>query len=171
MGLEDDFRTWLKTLPYARAECPTALGHRLVRWFWDLYTPLHPFIRDTLTGSGLLQHDFRQDFLLGTFDRTRSLRAFVEHLIEQGFGRHSIAWKDSGEVFGFRRTDGFRRQYHIRVFTDGEVRGHYEYTPEYSPMKHLLEIDFEDRHAEFLEMLSDWVIPAPAFAAVADVAA
>lgn len=45
-----------------------------------------------------------------------------------------------------------------RVFADGEVRGHYEYTPECAPLSHMKKIGMEDRRHEFLALMSDRII-------------
>jgi len=91
---------------------------------------------------------------------------FVEYLGTQGFFNHFIAWRDSGEIVSVRRPVSFEWQYHLRIFADGEVRGHYEYTPESHPVWHMREVGQEERREEFLEFLGDWIVPvlASAFA-------
>lgn len=137
---------------------PTAPHDWLKYWFWRLYTPLHPFVRDASTSLGIMRHEGRQDFLLGSLHPKRTLRDFVHHLVSQGFGNHFVAWKDTDEVVSLRKTEDFKYQYHIRIFTDGEVRCHYEYTPEYHPLQHLIQIGFEERTDEFKEFVQDWVV-------------
>jgi hypothetical protein len=97
---------------------------------------------------------------MGTLNPSRSVREFVTFLVGQGFGNHFIAWRDTDELVSLRKTVGFRYQYHVRVFEDGEVRCHYEYTPEYRPFRHLIQIGFEDRTPEFMEILRDWIVPS-----------
>lgn len=160
MGLGEDIQKWLKSLPRSRMERPSSFIDWLKYGFWLVYTPLHPFVRDLATGSRVVRHTWRQQYLLGKLNPERNVREFAEFLVSQGFGNHFVAWKDPGELFGLRRTDGFHRQYHIRVFEDGEVRGHYEYTTEYRPYQHLVQIGFEDRTEEFLELLQEWIVPA-----------
>ena len=111
-------------------EYPDTFLEKIRYWFWRFYTPLHPYVRDFSTSIRVMRHEGRQDFLMGTIAPTRSVREFVSYLIEQGFGNHFVAWKDTDELVSLRRTIGFRYQHHVRVFTDGEVRCHYEYTPE-----------------------------------------
>ena len=138
---------------------PEAVGDQIKYWFWRFYTPFHPYVRDISTYLSVVHHEGRQDFLVGKLDPSRSIREFVDHLIERGFGNHFIAWKDTDEFLSLRRTVGFRYQYHLRIFKDGEVRCHYEYTPEYRPIRHLVQIGFEDRSSEFTDLLQDWIIP------------
>lgn len=137
---------------------PDATLDRLKYVFWKIYTPLHPFVRDISTTLGIVRHEGRQDFLIGKLNPSRSIREFVLFLVEQGFGNHFIAWKDTNELVSLRRTVGFHYQYHVRVFRDGEVRCHYEFTPEYRPLQHLIQIGFEDRTPEFKDIVQDWVL-------------
>jgi hypothetical protein len=149
---------WMKDLPHARMQFPDTTLDRCKYVLWKIYTPLHPHVRDISTKLGIVRHEGRQHFLIGKLDASRSLRAFVSFLIEQGFGNHFIAWEDTDEVISLRRTDGFRYQYHLRIFSDGEVRCHYEYTPEYRPIQHLIQVGFEDRTPEFREIVQDWIV-------------
>lgn len=141
-------------------EYPDTFLEKIRYWFWRFYTPLHPYVRDFSTSIRVMRHEGRQDFLMGTIAPTRSVREFVSYLIEQGFGNHFVAWKDTDELVSLRRTIGFRYQHHVRVFTDGEVRCHYEYTPEYRPIQHLIQTGFEEPSAELRDILRDWILPA-----------
>lgn len=149
-------------------EYPTRVPDRIKYWFWRIYTPLHPFVRGLGASVGIRSSLFldsahangRQDYLIGILHPKRSIKEFITFLVEQGFGNHFVAWKDNGEIVSLRKTIGFHYQYHIRVFNDGEVRCHYEYTPEYRPLQHLLEIGLENRAQEFSQMLAGWILPA-----------
>jgi len=101
----------------------------------------------------------RQRWLLGSLAPGRTAEELLDHLVSQGFKNHFIAWQDDGQVASVRKLVGYRYQYHIRIFADGEVRGHYEYTPEARPFAHLKEIDQEERRSELLEFLGYYVIP------------
>ncbi len=138
---------------------PDTLPEKLRYWFWRLYTPLHPYVRDLSTAIGIVRHKGRQNFLIGKLDPTRSIKEFVTHLVAQGFANHFVAWKDTDELISLRRTEGFKYQYHVRIFADGEVRCHYEYTPEYRPIQHLKQKGFQNRNDEFITMFKDWIIP------------
>ena len=107
-----------------------------------------------------IQREGRQDFLLGTLHPERSVHEFVLFLVSKGFGNHFIAWRDADELVSLRQTVDFKYQYHIRIFTDGEVRGHFEFTPEYHPVLHLVRIGFEEKTVEFENLLKGWVLPA-----------
>ncbi|MFZ3043527.1 MAG: hypothetical protein WA058_00215 [Minisyncoccia bacterium] len=163
---------WIRDLPRSRMVYPSSAGDQLKYWLWRLYTPFHPLVRNTsfrLGGKLLIgsvapevRYEGRQDFLIGTLRPEYSVRELVCFLVAQGFGNHFIAWKDSDELVSLRRVTDFRHQHHIRVFRDGEVRCHYEYTPEYRPVRHLVRVGFEDRTPEFRDLLQDWIVPSSA---------
>ncbi|OYV84015.1 MAG: hypothetical protein B7X04_01230 [Parcubacteria group bacterium 21-54-25] len=128
--------------------------------FWRAATPIHPSIRDVLTTLGIFRYSGRQPFLLGHVAPHTTLKEFIRHLIKRGYGNHFVAWHDSDELVSLRIADGFRRQYHLRVFGDGAVHGHYEYTPEAHPFLHLNQIGFEDRRDFFLAQCGELIVPA-----------
>ncbi len=152
---------WTKTLPVSRIIFPQGLHDRLKYFLWRVYTPMHPFVRDTLLSLGVIQHVGRQDYLLGKIAEGQSIQEFAAFLISCGYGNHFVAWEDEGEVVSLRRVEDFSRQYHIRIFEDREVRGHYEYTPESYPILHLKEVGQQDRREEFLRLLGDKIVPHP----------
>ena len=154
-------RTWIRDLPTAPMVYPTKFSEKLRYAFWRVITPVHPFIRDLLTSTKILKHDFRQDFLLGTVREGQSIQELIGHLIGQGYGIHFIAWKDSGEFVSMRYVDTFKYQHHIRIFEDGEVRAHYEYTPECHPILHMREIGMIDKRDEFLALFGNRIVPTP----------
>jgi hypothetical protein len=153
-------KKWIRALPASRMIYPDALIDRTKYLFWRLYTPIHPYFRDTFVRIGVVSHVGRQDYLLGTITPGRTIEELTNHLISKGFGNHFVAWKDEGEVVGLRSVDDFYYQYHIRIFEDGEVRGHYEFTPESYPIAHMKEIGQEARTAFFLSVLGDWIVAA-----------
>lgn len=164
LGTDQALRSWAQRLPASRMVYPETLWKQMKYIFWHLYTPLHPFVRDTLVGVGLVRHTVsRQDVLLGTIAPGESVRTLVQYLLENGYANHFIAWKDEGEIVSFRRVVGFEWQYHIRIFEDGEVRGHYEYTPECYPIRHMREIGWEARSNHFLDLLGDRIVPTKEF--------
>jgi hypothetical protein len=141
------------------------LPHPQDRWgrikyrIWERVYPHYTSIRDTLLDIGLIypRNTGRQPFVLGTLKSVETLPKFLAHLGKQGFGNHVVAWEDSEEIAGLRKPDGFHFQYHLRVFDDGEVRGHYEYTPEAHPIKHLGYRHMKDRRDDFKKFCGDWI--------------
>ena len=49
---------------------------------------------------------------------------------------HFVAWLDKDQALSWRKLDGFDYQYHLRVYTDGEIRGHYGIPRRAGPMDH-----------------------------------
>lgn len=156
-------KRWVRDIPSSKIEFPKKnLGYQLKFVFWRCITPLHNPTRDLLLAVGILSNGGRQRFLLGHLASHTSFEALVQHLLHNGWGNHFIAWEDDGQVISLRKTDGFKRQWHLRVFQDGEIRGHYEYTPESHMVWHMQEVDMEERRDEFLELLKDHIVPAQA---------
>lgn len=161
---------WIRDLPRSRMIYPDTRHEKVKYWFWRVYTPLHPYVRYVSYRLGVakilaqqvvpeMADTGRQNFLIGTIHPERSIQEFVTFLVSKGFGNHFVAWKDMDEVVSLRRPVSFRNQYHIRIFSDGEIRGHYEYTPEYHALLHLIRVGFEDRTAEFRELFHGWLTP------------
>ena len=138
---------------------PERTTHRLKYHFWRIYTPAHPYVRDLALALRLVKHDHRVDFLIGTVAGHSSTEELVSHLVSKGFGYHKVAWEDDGEIVGLRHVENFLHQYHIRIYEDGEVRAHYEFTPEAYPLLHLNAVGLEERREEFLALLTDHIIP------------
>ncbi len=159
---ETSLDAWIDNVPRSRMVYPESLYDRAKYFFWRLYTPCHPFIRDTVVSLRIMRHAGRQKFLLGVVHPDRSIEEFVSFLVQRGFGNHFVAWLDDGELVSLRRVENFAYQYHIRIFEDREVRGHYEYTPEYRPLSHLRQVGFMDRNNEFIKLLGDWIVVAEA---------
>ncbi len=154
-----DRRALVEKLPQSRMVYPDSLLHRVKYYFWYYYTPYHPTVRDSVIALSLIKNRGRQPFLLGTIAPRLSIEEFVAFLVEHGFGYHRVAWEDDGEVVSLRRVQDFEFQYHLRIFEDREVRGHYEYTPECYPLWHLWDVGREDRREEFLSLLGKRIIP------------
>jgi hypothetical protein len=129
---------------------------------WKAVYPHYEDIRDTLLKLGVIwpRNSGRQPHLIGTLAPNKKIGGFLKHLESQGFGNNFVAWEDSDELAGLRRPDGFHYQYHLRIFKDGEVRGHYEFTPEAHPIRHLGYRHMKDRRDDFLFFCGDWIIPA-----------
>ncbi|MBS3903346.1 MAG: hypothetical protein KGZ30_03180 [Anaplasmataceae bacterium] len=142
---------------------PTALLYRAKYYLWVVITPFHNPVRDILAFFGFINHvgmidgKGRQRFLLGKLSSDRTPEDFFSYLATRGFEHHFPAWVDPEEEFGMRFRESFVFQYHIRLYKDGEIRGHYEYTPEAHPFAHLKEMDIEARRHKFMEFLENWI--------------
>ena len=138
---------------------PEKLVHRIKYYFWRVYSPYHPTVRDSVISLSLIKNHGRQPYLLGKVAPHLSIEEFVEFLVEKGFAYHRVAWEDDGELVSLRHVENFIYQYHIRIFEDREVRGHYEYTPECYPILHLWDVGRQDRRKEFQELVGDRLTP------------
>ncbi len=100
----------------------------------------------------------RQRYHIGWLAPGKTLEELKLHLHKQwGFGNHFVAWPDEGQVLSWRKLADFQDQYHLRVFEDGEIRGHYEYTPEAHPIAHFDEKDEQFKKEDFLKFLGEFV--------------
>ncbi len=132
---------------------------RIKSFFWRIITFIFPYIRDTMLFLRIIEHGGRQRYVLGNLAPGRTIKGLQAYLLQQGFHNHFLAWVDDDEAFSLRRCDDREYQYHLRIFKDGEVRGHYERTPESNIIDHFMEWSMEERHEIFLSFLGDWIIP------------
>ena len=167
MKTADSSESWLQELPAARMPKPQKAAHRAKYLLWRFITPVHPKMRRVAERAGLRSERFaqherpgRQKFLLGTLAPGVSVRALVDHLVKLGYGNHFVAWHDAGQIVSLRLVEHFTHQYHVRIFNDGEVRGHYEFTPECHPLRHLVADKQEDRRDVFYEQLGSLIVRA-----------
>ncbi len=141
-------------LPY-----PDGSWNRVKYFFWRLLTPWFPAIQGGFLRLGVIQHPGgRGRYLLGHLAPGIDASLFVRRLEAEGVGNHFIAWTEEDQVLSLRKLDGFEHQYHLRIFGDGEVRGHYEYTPEAHPVWHQKAIGIERRREDLLRLLGDLVV-------------
>ncbi len=96
-----------------------------------------------------------QPFFLGYLKEGITVELARQHLLGQGFFMNRVAYFDPGQMLSMRRLDEELpdRQYHLRIFDNGEVRGHYEYTAEDKPWRHLNEEILEARK----EIFNEWI--------------
>ncbi len=125
--------------------------------------PFFPFLQWLFFTFGLLREpktydpiSKRQHFLIGNVAVPVGAEDMQEKLLLAGFFPNRVAYTDPGQLLSMRRLSDIdpTTQYHVRVFSDGEVRGHYEYTPEDKPIAHLQETLFEARTEEFMKLLN-----------------
>lgn len=136
---------------------------RLKTWkqyIWAPVEPVYPFFRWLTIRLRLVTVPAdRQHFHLGFLKEGVTYADFKVQLINNDFKHQWMAFVDPGEEFGMRKLCpvDYRYQYHVRVFKDGEVRGHYEKTPEDYPLDHLNEVDFQNRQDDFYAMFGELI--------------
>ncbi len=132
---------------------------KLKQDIWDfIYKFFLPF-RKFLLKTGLIWHKKgRQKYHIGWLSSGKTLEGLKKHLHDKwGFGNHFIAWIDEEQVLSWRKLTDFSDQYHLRVYEDGEICGHYEFTPEAHPVEHIEEKGEREAKADFLNFLGEFV--------------
>ncbi len=125
------------------------------KFFWKIiYVIWLPFLRLI---EMLKIHNSRQKYLLGHLSTNFNKGNLTKLLLEQGFEFDIIALKDPGQILGMRKLNTPLYQYHIRLFIDGEIRGHYEYSPEARPIAHSFETGIEPRKDFFENLLGEYI--------------
>ena len=127
---------------------------------WHFIYKFFPTLQKMFLRWHLVFHEKgRQRYHIGWLAPGKTLEELKKHLHDKwGFGNHFIAWGDEGQVLSWRKLLDFQDQYHLRVFSDGEIRGHFEFTPEAHPIAHFEEKDEQFHKEEFLKFLGDFVV-------------
>ncbi|KKS05218.1 MAG: hypothetical protein UU58_C0001G0078 [Candidatus Nomurabacteria bacterium GW2011_GWA2_41_25] len=133
---------------------------KLKQKIWDfIYSFFLPF-RKILLKAGLIWHKKgRQKYHIGWLTPGKNLEGLKQHLHDEwGFGNHFIAWVDEDQVLSWRKLTDFQDQYHLRVYKDGEICGHFEFTPEAHPLEHLEEKGERETKEDFLKFLGEFAV-------------
>lgn len=134
-------------------------GEKLKQKIWRFVYKFFPTWQKMLLKLHFIWHqNGRQRFHIGYLAPGKTLLDLKNHLHDKwGFGNHFVAWTDEGQVLSWRKLKDFNHQYHIRIFSDGEIRGHYEYTPEGHPLDHFDEKGEEFHRNEFFKFLGNFI--------------
>jgi len=127
------------------------LSKRVLKFLAITYLPILRFLEK------LHLHYYRQNYPIG-FIKGRDINKAKGLLIKKGYEKDIFAWKDPGEIISMRKMDGDLFNYHIRIFNDGEVRGHYEYASESKPLKHIFESCFIPKKSYFRALLRKYLV-------------
>jgi hypothetical protein len=135
-------------------------GQKFKKALWHQLYKFFPWLQGRLLQWHLIWHTKgRQPYHIGWLAPGKTLEELENHLhLQWGFGNHFIAWQDEDQVLSWRKLESFDYQYHLRVFSDGEIRGHYEYTPESKPLAHFAEAGEQAHLDEFQKFLGEFVI-------------
>lgn len=120
---------------------------------WKYLSLAFPRLRKTFWFLRVLRYNGREEYLLWKLNKSLDINTLKEELEVIGFHEYAVARIDIGEVLGMRKNDWFEYQYHIRIFDDGEVRGHYEFTPEYAWFRHFFDFYKVEKKEEFMWMI------------------
>ena len=77
---------------------------------------------------------------------------FYLRLIPQGYQFCLICTHYRGQIFSVRRLIG-EFQYHLRLYDDGTVTGHYEWNYEFDPVSHSKGMDCRNLHQEEIDSI------------------
>jgi hypothetical protein len=126
---------------------------------WRIIYKFFPTFQKAFLKFHIIFHEKgRQRYHIGWLATGKTLEGLKKHLHDKwGFGNHFIAWGDDGQVLSWRKLADFKDQYHLRVYKDGEIRGHFELTPESHPIEHFDEKGESFHKMEFLKFLGDFV--------------
>lgn len=127
-----------------------------IRILWTIAYKVWPPIIRGAEKFGL--HDFRQKYLLGHLNAKYNSENLENLLFRHGFENALIAWCDPGEVLSMRLIHKEIYQYHIRLFKDGEIRAHYEFTPESHPYDHFMEAHFNPETEYYKKLLGEFLV-------------
>ncbi len=101
----------------------------------------------------------RESFPVGWLAEGKTLADLKVYLHrEWGFGGNFKAHVDRGEVLNWRKLLDTGEQYHLRVYEDGEIRGHFEMSPERNVVSNLTKSGQSEAREEFLKFLGDFVV-------------
>lgn len=132
------------------------IKQRLWSFMYKFFVPVQKF----LLKHGIVHHEKkRQRYKIGWLAPNKTLEELKLHLHSKwGFGNHFVAWTDTDQVLSWRKLADFKNQYHLRVFNDGEIRGHFEFTPEAHPIEHFIEKDEMRKKEDFFKFLGEFVV-------------
>ena len=135
-------------------------GDKIKQEIWHFIYGFFLPVQKFLLKHHIIHHENkRQKYHIGWLAPGKTLEELKLHLHSKwGFGNHFIAWTDNGQVLSWRKLTDFQDQYHLRVFSDGEIRGHFEYTPEAHPIEHFEEKGEVNKREDFLRFLGDFVV-------------
>lgn len=123
--------------------------------FWQSVYRVYPPVLRALERAGV--HAVRQEFLIGRLRPQIEPAELASHLKSKGFEPAILAWRDPGEILGVRKLERKVFQYHLRLFSDGELRGHYEHSSEGNPWAHVTGRGFEARDEYFRQLLGAYL--------------
>ena len=116
--------------------------------FWKVF-------KKSLIRKGIFEPNGRQPYFIGRIKADVKIEDIVNKLKKFGFDKTKLEWRDLGQVFSARLKEG-KRQYHLRIFKDREVRGHFELRPKYF-IKHLRCKQRKSAFAFFLVLLLEFL--------------
>ncbi len=116
-------------------------------------------LQKLLHKTKILKYPGRQPYHVGWLAPGKSLGDLRLYLhANWGFGGKFMSFEDAEQVLSWRKIEPHGGQYHIRVFKDGEIRGHYEKMPETGVLEHLSERGQHEAKEDFVKFLGDCMV-------------
>jgi hypothetical protein len=103
-------------------------------------------------------HSGRQPYFLGNLNPKYRFDELRAYLLSKGFEPAILAWKDTDEILSLRKVDKRIYQWHLRLYSDGEIRGHYEYSSEGNPIGHVLNAAFRRDDESLISILGEYLV-------------
>ncbi len=122
---------------------------------WKVVYATYPRFLRVLERIGF--HSGRQPYVLGVLHSKYRPEDLQAHLLAHGFEPALLAWKDSDEILSLRKVDKHVYQLHLRLYSDGEIRGHYEYSSEGNPVGHVFNSAFRKGDDVFIPLLDGYL--------------
>ncbi len=109
--------------------------------------------------SRIFNKNKRQSYPIGWLAEGKGLEDLRIYLHrEWGFGGNFDSFIEKSEVLNWRKLTEDGKQYHLRVYEDGEIRGHLEMSPEKNKISYALGGGKSDAREEFLKFLGDFAV-------------
>ncbi len=137
---------------------PVTFRDKIKSTFWAFVAPFWPAFVHLARLFGFKPYGERQPYSLGFLAPGKKPEDFHRYLLSLGFVEDALAWIDDDQWQSLRQFEGFSHQRHLRIYKDGEVRAHYELTPEHDPIGHLRDGDTHELSEEFMKLLEGWVV-------------
>ncbi len=124
-------------------------------WFYSVSQKLQNLLQKTK----IIKYPGRQPYHVGWVAPGKSLDDLRLQLhANWGFGGQFMSFEDTEQVLSWRKIEPHGGQYHIRIFKDGEIRGHYEKMPETGVLEHLSEKGQREAKEDFIKFLGDCMV-------------
>ena len=118
----------------------------------------------------VLDHEpSRQPYHIANVEPNQTVQLYLMLISLYGYEDNFLSYLDADELFGIRKLHfkGVRMWYqtHIRIYKDGEIKGHYEIAPESNAQEHYagttLEYIQEKEQAELMDVVNLLNEPEP----------
>ncbi|MBP9851615.1 MAG: hypothetical protein KBC71_02790 [Candidatus Pacebacteria bacterium] len=166
-----------ESLPTGRQASPSAFVYLelasdrvyVIIWFMEedrkkntwkkIYTNLCKNTQKLLQKTGLMKSPGRQPYHVGWLTSSKTLEGLRLYLhSEWGFGKATKVAKDKEVVLSWAKITDNHEEYFLRVYRDGEIRGHFEKLPVTGVLEKPSEMGEKEAKEEFLKFLGEFYV-------------